>query len=53
MAQFSAADIQERVLYRDTLLLVLDKPAGLAVHKGPKTEDSLEQLLPHLQFGYK
>ena len=49
----SAAEIQARVLYRDKLLLVLDKPAGLAVHRGPKTAESLEQLLPDLQFGYK
>ncbi len=49
----SATEIQSRVLYRDKLLLVLDKPAGLAVHRGPKTQASLEQLLPHLQFGYK
>ncbi|MGE0659043.1 MAG: RluA family pseudouridine synthase [Reyranellaceae bacterium] len=49
----SATEIQSRVLYRDKLLLVLDKPAGLAVHRGPKTPASLEQLLPHLQFGYK
>jgi tRNA pseudouridine32 synthase/23S rRNA pseudouridine746 synthase len=28
--------------------LVIDKPAGLAVHPGPKTPDSLEQLLPAL-----
>jgi len=49
----SAADIQTRVLHKDALLLVLNKPAGLAVHKGPKTEDSLEQLLPALRFGYK
>jgi tRNA pseudouridine32 synthase/23S rRNA pseudouridine746 synthase len=53
MAQLSSAEIQARVLHRDKLLLVLNKPAGLAVHKGPKTEESLEQLLPHLQFGYK
>ncbi|MGE0152720.1 MAG: RluA family pseudouridine synthase [Reyranellaceae bacterium] len=49
----SPADIQARVLHRDALLLVLNKPAGLAVHKGPRTEDSLEKLLPHLRFGYK
>jgi RluA family pseudouridine synthase len=53
MPSFSSAEIQARVLYRDNLLLVLNKPAGLAVHKGPKTEESLEQLLPALQFGYK
>jgi RluA family pseudouridine synthase len=49
----SAAEIQKRVLHRDQLLLVLNKPAGLAVHKGPKTEESLELLLPDLRFGYK
>ncbi len=53
MALLSPAAIQARVLHRDALLLVLDKPSGLAVHKGPKTEESLEQLLPHLRFGYK
>lgn len=47
------ADLAARVLYRDKLLLILDKPAGLAVHKGPKTPESLEQLLPLLRFGYK
>ena len=49
----SAAEIQKRVLHRDSLLLVLNKPAGLAVHKGPKTDESLELLLPDLRFGYK
>ena len=29
-------DIVARLLYRDGLMLVLDKPAGFAVHKGPK-----------------
>lgn len=53
MALLSPADIQKCVLHRDSLLLVLNKPAGLAVHKGPKTEESLEQLLPALRFGYK
>ena len=28
--------------------LVIDKPAGLAVHPGPRTPDSLEDLLPGL-----
>ena len=38
-------------LYRDTHLLVIDKPAGLAVHPGPKTPDSLEDFLPALALG--
>jgi tRNA pseudouridine32 synthase/23S rRNA pseudouridine746 synthase len=38
------------VLYRDTHILVVDKPAGLAVHPGPKTPDSLEDFLEQLAF---
>jgi tRNA pseudouridine32 synthase/23S rRNA pseudouridine746 synthase len=39
------------LLYRDTHLLIIDKPAGLAVHPGPKTPDSLEDFLEVLAFG--
>lgn len=34
------------VLLETRRFLVIDKPAGLAVHPGPKTPHSLEQLLP-------
>jgi tRNA pseudouridine32 synthase/23S rRNA pseudouridine746 synthase len=34
------------VLAEGPTWLVIDKPAGLAVHPGPRTPDSLEQLLP-------
>lgn len=44
-------EIQARVLFKDGNLLVLDKPAGLAVHPGPRTPESLEDLLPDLAFG--
>lgn len=44
-------ELQARVLYRDGSVLVLDKPAGLAVHPGPRTPDSLEQHLAELRFG--
>jgi len=42
-------DIQTRVLYRDALMLVLDKPAGIAVHaggavRGPTLDRSFEAL---------
>ena len=40
-----------RVLYRDALMLILDKPAGLAVHPGPKGGPNLEDLLDGLRFG--
>jgi RluA family pseudouridine synthase len=53
MAELTAADLQNRVLLRDANLLILDKPAGLAVHKGPKTELSLEKFLPALRFGLR
>jgi len=44
--------IQARVLYRDGLMLVLDKPAGLAVHAGPGGGDNLERYFGHLRFGF-
>jgi tRNA pseudouridine32 synthase/23S rRNA pseudouridine746 synthase len=40
-----------RLLYRDGLMLVIDKPAGLAVHRGPKGGASLEDLFGALRFG--
>eukprot|EP01037_Dinobryon_pediforme_P016677 gene16677-16857_t len=44
-------EIQARLLYRDGLILVLDKPAGLPVHRGPKGGDNLEAHFHHLTFG--
>ncbi len=41
------------LLYRDDAVLVIDKPAGLAVHAGPRGGPSLEDLLPTLQLGKK
>jgi len=40
-----------RVLYRDGLMLVIDKPAGFAVHKGPNGGESLEDHFGALRFG--
>lgn len=39
------------VLHRDTHIMVIDKPAGLAVHPGPQTPASLEDFLVALAFG--
>lgn len=47
----SAAELQGRVLFRDSNLIILDKPAGLAVHGGPRTAQHLEGLLEALCFG--
>jgi tRNA pseudouridine32 synthase / 23S rRNA pseudouridine746 synthase len=44
-------EITARLLYRDGLMLVLDKPAGFAVHKGPKGGESLEDHFGALRFG--
>jgi len=41
----------ERILYRDALILIIDKPAGLPVHKGTGGGENLEQYFPALQFG--
>ncbi len=40
-----------RLLYRDGLMLIVDKPAGLSVHKGPKGGPSLEDHFDALRFG--
>jgi tRNA pseudouridine32 synthase/23S rRNA pseudouridine746 synthase len=45
------ADLTTRLLYRDALMLVLDKPAGIAVHKGPKGGENLEASFHQLRFG--
>jgi len=44
-------EIVGRLLYRDGLMLVIDKPAGFAVHKGPKGGESLEDHFGALRFG--
>ena len=40
-----------RLLYRDGMMLVVDKPAGLSVHRGPKGGHSLEDYFGALRFG--
>jgi tRNA pseudouridine32 synthase/23S rRNA pseudouridine746 synthase len=40
-----------RLLYRDGLMLVIDKPAGYAVHRGPKGGDALDAHFDALRFG--
>lgn len=44
-------DLTDALLYRDGLLLVLDKPAGVPVHRGPKGGESLEDGFDALRFG--
>jgi RluA family pseudouridine synthase len=40
-----------RVLYRDGLILVIDKPVGIAVHSGPGGGPNLESGFDALRFG--
>jgi tRNA pseudouridine32 synthase/23S rRNA pseudouridine746 synthase len=44
-------EMLSRLLYRDGLMLVIDKPAGLSVHRGPKGGASLEDYFEPLRFG--
>jgi RluA family pseudouridine synthase len=44
-------DLISRIIYRDALILVLDKPSGIAVHKANGGTYNLERYFPALQFG--
>ena len=44
---------ESRVLFIDGEAIVIDKPAGLAVHPGSRTPESLEDYLVHLRFGFQ
>ena len=44
-------DLLARLLYRDGLMLVINKPPGIAVHLGPKGGDNLENHFHALRFG--
>jgi tRNA pseudouridine32 synthase/23S rRNA pseudouridine746 synthase len=41
----------DRILYRDAMMLIIDKPAGLSVHEGGQGGPSLRPLLDELKFG--
>ncbi len=43
--------LADRILYRDGLILVIDKPAGIAVHSGPGRGPNLESGFNELRFG--
>jgi tRNA pseudouridine32 synthase/23S rRNA pseudouridine746 synthase len=51
MERLTEADIASRLLYRDALMLVLDKPAGIPVHAGPGGGPNLEDYFDALRFG--
>ena len=43
---------EKYVLFIDGEAIVIDKPAGLAVHPGSRTPESLEDYLQHFRFGF-
>ncbi len=50
-APLTSQDLLRRVLYRDALMLVIDKPSGIPVHPGPGGGPNLEDLFDALRFG--
>lgn len=44
---------EDYVLFIDGEAIVINKPAGLAVHPGTKTPESLEDYLHHFRFGFQ
>jgi tRNA pseudouridine32 synthase/23S rRNA pseudouridine746 synthase len=44
-------ELNSRLIYRDALMLVLNKPAGIPVHKGTGGGDTLERHFEALRFG--
>ena len=50
-AEAAAAELLRRVIHRDDDVLIIDKPAGLAVQGGSGTDLHLDALLDALRFG--
>src|SRR5437660_11399717 len=48
---WGGGQLTDRVLYRDGLIIVIDKPAGIAVHPGPGGGPDLESGFDELRFG--
>ncbi len=44
-------DLTNRVLFRDAMMIIIDKPSGIAVHAGSHRDDSLMAHLEQLKFG--
>jgi tRNA pseudouridine32 synthase / 23S rRNA pseudouridine746 synthase len=51
MYAMTPEEMVSRLLYRDGLMLVIDKPAGIAVHNGPKGGVCLQDHFDPLRFG--
>ncbi len=46
----TAEDLQSRVLFKDKLIIVVNKPPGIPVHPGPRKYPSLEDYFDALKF---
>ncbi len=51
LSRQEAIDLRRRVIFRDNEVMVLDKPAGLAVQGGTATHRHLDGMLDALRFG--
>ncbi len=51
--RFLENEILDLVMYRDALILVLNKPSGLAVHNAGGSQHNLEQYFDWLRYGLK
>jgi tRNA pseudouridine32 synthase / 23S rRNA pseudouridine746 synthase len=51
LKEITPDEMLARVLHRDGLMLIVDKPAGLPVHRGPKGGVSLEDYFDALRYG--
>src|ERR1700759_5131481 len=51
LAELTAEEIQARVLHRGGLCRVIENPAALPVHRGPKGGANLEASFDALRFG--
>lgn len=49
--KMSEAEVMERILYRDGLIIGFNKPTGIPVHPANTAKHNLEQYFPMLQFG--
>lgn len=47
------AELEARLLHRDGLMLIIDKPSGMPVHAGPGGGDNLERHLGALSYGLR
>lgn len=53
VSERDAAEIQKMVIYRDEHVIVLNKPPGLAVQGGSRTEKHIDGMLDGLRFGFE